>query len=104
MLLRLGIKWLQKKELTKALLMFMSCREYHLALFVMSEKRMLADAFFLKKYLVSRGMLQPVSPEAGRIANEIPDIWTLSATIDTNFASFSTDIGVDSKVLRTILA
>jgi hypothetical protein len=103
MLLKLGLKLLQAGRLLDAAMLFLSCRQYHLALYVMRTLGMPLDVFFIRKYFTLKGVLQEVTPEVARQVGEVPDLITLGAQIDEDFTAKATKLGVDPKVLNGLL-
>jgi hypothetical protein len=104
MLLKLGLKLLHTDRLLDAMMLFMSCRQYHVALYLMTKFRMPLDVFFIKKYLTMKGLLQEVAPDVARQVGEVPDLTALCAQIDGDFASKATKLGLGPNVLSGMLA
>jgi hypothetical protein len=104
MLRRLGARLMQARRLFEALLTFVSCGEFQMALHLMVELGMVVDAFFLKKYIVGKDWLKQANPDLAKLAPEMLGLIELSAKIDVDFASWAGDIGVDPRDMKTLLS
>jgi hypothetical protein len=104
MLLRLGARLMQLRRLFEALLTFVSCGEFQMVLHLMVEIGLVIDAFFVKKYIKLKGWLRPANPDVAKLAPEMLPLVELTARIDSDFASWAVDIGVDAADVKALLA
>jgi hypothetical protein len=103
MLLKFGLKQYEKKNMRKAVLVFMISRQYHLGLGLLYEMHRKVEAFFLKKWLVREGMLVEMESAVAKLFPQILDLITLIAQIDSDIAEYCTELGMDTQQIRRIL-
>ena len=104
MLTLLAVKHYKKRHHLEAAFFFCSAKQYHAMLHVMNVMGMNADAFFLKKYLLLEGLLTPAEPEVQKLMPDIQEFVTLSANIDSSFAEIATEVGVNPKTIKSLVA
>ena len=104
MLTRLAVKHYQKGHHLQAVFFFCSGKQYHAMLHVMHVMKMNVDAFFLKKFLLYQGLLVPAEPDLQQMMPDLQNLLTLGANIDSSFAEIATEVGVNPKAIKSLLA
>lgn len=103
LLLKLGSKFFEKGLKDRAMRVFAACSQWHLALWILKSTGRIPDSFFIKKYLVYRGLLRPISPELQKSFPDILPLIDLIAQIDIDFAEFATNAGVSPQSMKALL-
>lgn len=103
-LIRLASKYYSKGNKERALMLFASAGEWHFSLWILKNLGRATDAFFIKKYLIFRGLLKPISPELNKSFPEVIGLLDLVAQIDIDFAEFASESGVDNQTMKKLLA
>ena len=103
-LIKLASKYYSKGNKERALLLFASAGEWHFCLWLLKCLGRVSDAFFIKKYLIYRGLLKPMNAELMKTFPDIMGLLDLMAQIDIDFAEFASGSGVDNQTMKKLLA
>ncbi|KAK8866258.1 hypothetical protein M9Y10_009217 [Tritrichomonas musculus] len=104
MLTKIASKFYSKGNKERALLLFASAGEWHFCLWILKNLGRTSDAFFIKKYLIYRGILKPINAELQKAYPDVMDLIDLIAQIDIDFAEFASESGIDNQMMKKLLA